>query len=287
MSRFFIDRPNFAWVVAISISLAGLLALRTLPVEKYPEVAPPQISIMATYPGASAQLVNDAVTSAIEQELNGARDMLYYDSSSSNGSAQITITFQPGTDPNIAQVDVQNRIRQSESRLPAAVTQLGLQVEQTTAGFLMLYSLVYKDATAVQDVVRLNDYAARVVNDEIRRVPGVGRVQFFGAEAAMRVWVDTQALRGYGLSIVDVNNAIRAQNLQVAAGSLGERPGAQDQELTTTLVVPGLMESPQEFGQIVLRAQANGAVVHLSDVAKLELGLENYQFDVQENGGPA
>ncbi|WP_019303959.1 multidrug efflux RND transporter permease subunit [Xanthomonas oryzae] len=287
MSRFFIDRPNFAWVVAIFISLAGLLALRTLPVEKYPEVAPPQISIMATYPGASAQVVNDAVTSVIEQELNGARDMLYYDSSSSNGSAQITITFQPGTDPNIAQVDVQNRIRQSESRLPAAVTQLGLQVEQTTAGFLMLYSLVYKDATAAQDVVRLNDYAARVVNDEIRRVPGVGRVQFFGAEAAMRVWVDTQALRGHGLSIVDVNNAIRAQNLQVAAGSLGERPGAQDQELTTTLVVRGLMESPQEFGQIILRAQANGAVVHLSDVAKLELGLENYQFDVQENGGPA
>ncbi|RXD93133.1 multidrug efflux RND transporter permease subunit, partial [Xanthomonas perforans] len=123
MSRFFIDRPNFAWVVAIFISLAGLLALRTLPVEKYPEVAPPQISISATYPGASAQVVNDAVTSVIEQELNGARDMLYYDSSSSNGSAQITITFQPGTDPNIAQVDVQNRIRQSESRLPAAVTQ--------------------------------------------------------------------------------------------------------------------------------------------------------------------
>lgn len=145
MSRFFIDRPNFAWVVAIFISLAGLLALRTLPVEKYPEVAPPQISISATYPGASAQVVNDAVTSVIEQELNGARDMLYYDSSSSNGSAQITITFQPGTDPNIAQVDVQNRIRQSESRLPAAVTQLGLQVEQTTAGFLMLYSRVDRD----------------------------------------------------------------------------------------------------------------------------------------------
>ncbi|KAB7771798.1 multidrug efflux RND transporter permease subunit [Xanthomonas maliensis] len=287
MSRFFIDRPNFAWVMAIFISLAGVLVLPGLPVEKYPEVAPPQISIYATYPGASAQVVNDTVTSIIEQELNGARDMLYYESSSANGSGELMVTFKPGTDPNIAQVDVQNRIRRAESRLPAAVTQLGLQVEQTTAGFLMLYSLTYRPEAPSTDVVRLNDYAARVVNNEIRRVPGVGRVQFFGADAAMRVWVDPQALSGYGLSIADVNSAIRAQNLQVAAGNLGERPFGQAQELTTPLVVRGMLESPEEFGQIVLRADPNGAMVRLADVAKLELGLENYQFDVQQNGGPA
>ena len=287
MSRFFIDRPNLAWVVAIFISLAGLLALPTLPVEKYPQVAPPQITISAGYAGASAEVVDDTVTSIIEQELNGAKGLLYYDSSSSNGIAEITATFAPGTDPDLAQVDVQNRIKKAEARLPPSVIRDGLQVEQTTAGFLLLYTLTYKDGVDAGDVVRLNDYAARVINDEIRRVAGVGRVQFFGADAAMRVWVDPQALAGVGLSLDDVNAAIASQNLQVAAGALGEMPADAQQELTTTLLVKGALQSPQEFGRIVLKGKPDGSTVRLSDVARLELGLEQYTFDVQANGKPA
>ena len=287
MSRFFIYRPNFAWVVAILISLVGLLVLPGMPVEKYPQVAPPQISIMANYPGASATVVNETVTSIIEQELNGAKNLLYFDSNSSNGLSEITVTFQPGTDPDLAQVDVQNRIKRAEARLPPLVTRLGLQVEQTTAGFLMIYTLTYKDGVDSTDVVRLNDYAARVVNNEIRRVPGVGRVQFFGADAAMRVWVDPQALNGVGLSIADVNAAIAAQNLQVAAGSIGERPVDAGQELATTLIVNGSLQTPEQFGQIVLKAKPDGSTVRLADVARMELGLEDYRFDTQANGKPS
>lgn len=285
MSRFFIDRPNFAWVVAIFISLAGLLAIPTLPVEKYPQVAPPQISIMANYPGASADILNDSVTSVIEQELNGAKGLLYFESSSSsNGSAEMTVTFAPGTDPDLAQVDVQNRLKKAEARLPTIVTRNGLQVEQATAGFLMIYNLLYKEDAESKDPVRLNDFAARSINNEIRRIPGVGRVQFFGAEAAMRVWVDPEALLGYGLSIEDVNNAIAEQNSQVPAGSFGERPTETGQEVTANLVVKGVMESPEEFGRIVLRANADGSIVHLSDVARMEVGLEDYRFEVESNG---
>ncbi|NYZ62015.1 efflux RND transporter permease subunit [Luteimonas deserti] len=284
MSRFFIERPNFAWVVAIFISLAGLLALPSMPVEKYPEVAPPQVLIYASYPGASAEVVNDTVTSIIEQELNGARNMLYFESNSSNGTAEITVTFQPGTDPDLAQVDVQNRLKNAEPRLPPEVTRSGVMVEQTTAGFLMIYTLTYKDGVDSTDAVRLNDLAARVVNNEIRRINGVGRVQFFGAEAAMRVWVDPIALVGYDLSIQDVSNAIAAQNIQVPAGAFGLSPTDEGQELTASLLVQGSMSSPEEFGNIVLRAQQDGSLVRLSDVARLEMGLQDYSFATTSNG---
>jgi len=287
MSRFFIERPNFAWVVAIFIALAGILTLPRMPVEKYPQVAPPQISIMATYPGASAQVVNETVTNIIEQELNGAKRMLYYDSNSSTGIAEIVVTFEPGVDPDLAQVDVQNRIKKAEARLPQQVTRNGLTVEQSTSGFLMMYAINYKDGAANQDPVKLNDYAARVVNNEIRRVPGVGRVQFFGADAAMRVWVDPQKLTGLGLSIQDVNDAISKQNVQVPAGAFGERPTPEEQELSATLLVKGSLESPEEFGQIVLRAREDGSIVRLSDVARMEVGLEDYRFDVLANGAPS
>ena len=284
MSRFFIDRPNFAWVVAIFIVLAGLLALPSLPVEKYPQVAPPQIAIFANYPGASASVVNDTVTSIIEQELNGARNMLYFESNSSNGVAEITVTFEPGTDPDLAQVDVQNRLKNAEARLPPVVTRTGVQVEQTTAGFLMIYTLSYKDGVESDDVVKLNDLAARVVNNEIRRLDGVGRVQFFGADAAMRVWVDPVKLVGYDLTIQNVSDAIAAQNIQVPAGSFGDRPSDEGQELTASLLVQGTMASPEEFGAIVLKAQQDGSIVRLSDVARLELGLEDYRFATMSNG---
>ncbi|THF62989.1 multidrug efflux RND transporter permease subunit [Pseudothauera nasutitermitis] len=286
MSRFFIDRPNFAWVIAIFITFAGLLAIPSLPVSQYPVVAPPQISINATYPGASATTVVDSVTSVIEEELNGAKGMLYYESSSSSaGTGEIVVTFAPGTDPDLAQVDVQNRIKKAEARLPQAVMQQGLQVEQASAGFLLIYTLRYKSGDA--DVVGLADFAARNVNNEIRRVPGVGKVLFFGAEAAMRVWLDPQKLVGYGLSVDDVNAAIAAQNVQVPAGSFGSRPGGAQQELTATIAVKGMLETPEEFGRIVLRANPDGSAVTLADVARMEIGRQDFQFDIRDGGRKA
>ncbi|MFY4257301.1 multidrug efflux RND transporter permease subunit [Achromobacter xylosoxidans] len=288
MSRFFIDRPKFAWVVALFISLAGLLAIPSLPVAQFPVVAPPQVTINAIYPGASASTLVDSVTSVIEEELNGAKHLLYYESSSSSsGSAAITVTFEPGTDPALAQVDVQNRIKKAEARLPAAVTQQGLQVEQASSNFLMIYALTYKGDDSGKDVVGLSDYAARHVNNEIRRIDGVGKVQFFGAEAAMRVWIDPQKLLGVGLSVADVNAAIAAQNVQVPAGSFGSRPGSPEQELTATLAVKGTLDTPEEFGRIVLRANADGSSVRLADVARMEVGRQSYDFETRLNGRKA
>ncbi|THF61262.1 efflux RND transporter permease subunit [Pseudothauera rhizosphaerae] len=288
MSKFFIDRPNFAWVVAIFITLAGLLAIPSLPVSQYPVVAPPQISIWATYPGASASTVVDSVTSVIEEELNGAKGLLYYESSSSSaGMGEITVTFAPGTDPDLAQVDVQNRIKKAEARLPSEVLTQGLQIEQASTGFLMIYALTYRDAAAGRDVVGLADYAARNINNEIRRVPGVGKVQFFGAEAAMRVWIDPQKLLGYGLSVADVNAAVAAQNTQVPAGSFGSRPGSAEQELSATIAVKGMLATPEEFGRIVLRANADGSRVTLADVARLEVGRQDYNFELSKDGKQA
>lgn len=288
MPQFFIDRPNFAWVVAIFITLAGLLAIPVLPVSQYPTVAPPQVSIAATYPGASAATLVDSVTSVIEEELTGAKGLMYYESSSSSsGMAEITATFAPGTNPDQAQVDVQNRIKKAESRLPAAVTQQGLQIEQASSGFLMIYSLTYKDGNSTKDVVGLADYAARKINPEIRRLPGVGKVQFFAAEAAMRVWVDPQKLLGFGLSVADVNAAIAAQNVQVPAGSFGSRPGNTEQELSATIAVQGMLESPEAFGRIVLRANADGSQVTLGQVARIEVGRQDYSFEMLNDGKKA
>jgi len=288
MSKFFIGRPKFAWVVAIFISLAGILAIPSLPVSQFPVVAPPQVTINAIYPGASASTLVDSVTSVIEEELNGAKKLLYYDSSSSSsGSAEITVTFEPGTDPDLAQVDVQNRIKKAEARLPRAVTQQGLQVEQASSNFLMIYALTYKGDDTGKDVVGLSDYAARYINNEIRRVNGVGKVQFFGAEAAMRVWIDPQKLLGVGLSVADVNAAIEAQNVQVPAGSFGSRPGSPEQELTATLAVKGMLDTPEEFGRIVLRANPDGSTVKLADVARLEVGRQSYDFETRLNGKTA
>ena len=286
MPQFFINRPNFAFVVAIFICLAGLLAIPSLPVAQYPNVAPPQIMIYATYPGASATILNETVTSLIEEELNGAKGLLYYESSSSsNGMAEINVTFEPGTDPDMAQVDVQNRLKRAEARLPQPVLQQGLQVEQASSNFLMIYALSYKEGD--KDPVGLADYAARNINNEIRRIPGVGRVQMFASERALRVWVDPSRLVGFDLSIEDVNRAIAAQNVQVPAGSFGEQPGTSEQELTATLMVQGTLETAEEFSEIVLRANPNGSVVHLGDVARVEMGREEYRFSSRLNGQPA
>ncbi|WP_417550246.1 multidrug efflux RND transporter permease subunit [Methylophaga sp.] len=288
MPNFFISRPNFAWVVAIFIALAGLLAIPSLPVSQFPVVAPPQIVITATYPGASAQVLVETVTNIIEEELNGAKNLLYYDSTSnSNGTAEISVTFEPGADPDLAQVDVQNRIKTAEARLPAEVIRQGLQVEQANAGFLMIYSLTYKGDDTNKDIVGLADVATRQINNEIRRVPGVGKVQYFGSEAAMRVWIDPEKLRGYNISMADISAAIAAQNAQVPAGSFGGRPSLSEQEVTGTLVVKGTLDTPEEFGQIILRANRDGSIVRLSDVAKLEIGRQDYNFETRLNGKQA
>jgi len=285
MSRFFIDRPNFAWVVAIFIALAGALALPALPVAQFPAVAPPQISIWATYPGASASTVVDSVTSVIEEQLNGAKGLLYYESSSSSsGTAELTVTFAPGTNPDLAQVDVQNRIKKAEARLPAAVTQQGLQVDQASSSFLLIYTLNYKGDDTGKDVVGLADFSVRNVDNEIRRVPGVGKVQLFASEAAMRIWIDPQKLVGYGLSIADVNAAIAAQNAQVPAGIFGGPPGEPGQEISATIAVKGMLDTPEEFGRIVLRANTDGSQVTLSDVARITIGQQDYNFASRTDG---
>ncbi|BDA58173.1 multidrug efflux RND transporter permease subunit TMexD [Raoultella ornithinolytica] len=288
MSLFFIRRPNFAWVVALFISLGGLLAIPFLPVAQYPNVAPPQITVTATYPGASAQELTDSVTSVIEEELNGAKNLLYFESTSNaNGIAEITVTFQPGTDPELAQVDVQNRLKKAEARMPQAVLTLGIQTEQATAGFLLIYALSYTDGDKNANTTALADYAVRNVNNEIRRLPGVGKLQFFDSEAAMRVWIDPQKLVGYGLSIDDVNNAIRTQNVQVPAGAFGSTPGSSEQELTATLTVKGTLDNPEEFAAIVLRANQDGSRLTLGDVARIEVGSQDYNFGSRQDGKPA
>ncbi|MFD2644476.1 efflux RND transporter permease subunit [Pseudomonas japonica] len=287
MSKFFINRPNFAWVVALFISLAGLLVIPALPVAQYPSVAPPQISITASYPGASAKVMVESVTSIIEESLNGAKGLLYFESTNnSNGVAEVMVTFEPGTVPDMAQVDVQNRLKKAEARMPQAVLTQGLKVEQASSGFLLMYALT-SSAGASGDVTALSDYAARNINNELLRVPGVGKLQFFASEAAMRIWVDPQKLVGYGLSIDDIKAAILGQNVQVPAGSFGSTPGASEQELTATLAVQGTLETPEAFGAVVLRANPDGSSVRLGDVARIAIGSENYNLSARLDGKPA
>ncbi|MFV2944490.1 multidrug efflux RND transporter permease subunit [Pseudomonas japonica] len=285
MPQFFIERPIFAWVVALFILLAGALALPKLPVAQYPNVAPPQVEIYAVYPGASAQTMDESVVSLIEQELNGADHLLYFSSQSSLGSATITATFEPGTNPELAQVDVQNRLKIVESRLPRAVTQQGLQVEKVSTGFLLLVTLSADDPAL--DETALSDFLARNVMNEIRRLPGVGKAQLYGSERAMRIWIDPRKLIGFNLTPEDVNAAITAQNAQVAPGSIGDLPGRPGQEITANVLVKGQLSSPEEFAAIVLRANQDGSTVTIGDVARVEIGSQEYQFGTRLNGKPA
>ena len=282
MAQFFIGRPVFAWVIALFIVLAGLLAIPNLPVAQYPSVAPPQIELTATYPGASAQAVDESVVSLIEQELNGVGHLLYFSSSSSQGTGTMTITFQPGTNPEMAKVDVQNRLKVVEPRLPRAVTQQGLQIEETSAGFLMIATLTSTDGR--MDEIALSDYLTRNIVNEIKRLDGVGKAQVFGSERAMRIWLDPQKLVAFNLTPADVNQAISDQNVQVSAGSIGDLPTASNQELTATVMVKGQLSSPEEFASIVLKANPNGSKVTIGDVARIEVGAQSYNFATRLNG---
>lgn len=286
MAKFFIDRPVFAWVVALFIIVLGLVSYSQLPVAQYPSVAPPTISISATYPGASAQVLDESVLAVIEREMNGSPGLVYMESSSeANGRGSITLSFEPGTDADLAQVDVQNRLSQATPRLPAAVTQQGIQVEKASSTFLMVVALVSKRDDF--SVYQLGDYVSRNVLPEIQRTEGVGKAQLFAAERALRVWIDPTKLTGYNLSAADVTAAIAAQNAQVASGTIGELPSVETQTITATVVVQGQLTDPKAFENIVLRANSDGSTVRLKDVARVELGVESYAFGSRLNGNPA
>ncbi|WP_274600847.1 efflux RND transporter permease subunit [Ectothiorhodospira shaposhnikovii] len=283
MPQFFINRPVFAWVIALFIVLVGVIAIPQLPIARYPSVAPPSVIIYATYPGATPQTLNDSVVSLVEQELSGVKHLLYFESSvDTSGTAQITATFKPGTDPELAQVDVQNRIKAVESRLPHAVRQSGLQVESAGSGFLMMIGMT--SPSGQYDEVALNDYMARNIVQELRRIEGVGRVQLFGAEQAMRIWVDPSKLTAYGLTMSELAQAIEQQNAQIAPGRIGDEPALPGQRLTVPLTVEGQLETPEQFAAIVLRAGADGSKVVIGDVARVELGAQSYGFSNRENG---
>ncbi len=286
MPSFFIDRPIFAWVVAIFIMVAGVIAIPLLPVSQYPDVAPPQISINTSYPGASSQDTYQSVTRLIEDELNGVEGLLYFESTSSaSGSVEISATFAPGTDPGQAAVDIQNRVRRVEPRLPDSVKRQGVQVDEAGSGFLMIVALTSTDGS--MDAIGLGDYLSRNVLSEIQRVPGVGRAQLFATERSMRVWLDPDKMLGLNLTAADVTNAITAQNAQIASGSIGAQPNPISQQISAPVVVKGQLESAEEFGAIVLRANPDGSSVRLRDVARIEIGGESYAFSTRLNGKPS
>ncbi|MCD1589752.1 multidrug efflux RND transporter permease subunit [Qipengyuania citrea] len=285
MARFFINRPIFAWVVSLGILLAGFISLRALPIEQYPEVAPPSLAISVVYPGADAATLETNVTQVIEQQLNGVEGFLYMSSSSlSNGTASITLTFEAGTDIDIAQTEVQNRLSTVEARLPEEVRRQGITVRQANAGFLMIVALTSKSGAL--DSTDLGNIASTQVIDELRRVAGVGDVTLFGSEYAMRIWLDPDKLASYNLSPSAVVAAIREQNAQTAGGSLGALPLQEGQQITATITTANRFETEEEFRRVILRADEGGASVRLGDVARVEIGAQTYATSTTLDGQP-
>ena len=286
MARFFIDRPIFAWVIAIVIMLAGILSVLELPVAQYPPIASPQISISASYPGASAQAVQDTVVQVIEQQMSGLDGLRYMSSTSeSTGAATVTLTFENGTDPDVAQVQVQNKLQLATPQLPSEVQQQGMRVAKSVRNFLMVVGLVSPNGTF--DGGALGDYLASRLQDPISRVKGVGEVTAFSSQYAMRIWLDPDKLHQYGLTPADVSAAIQAQNAQVSAGQLGATPAVPGQQLNATITVQSRLNTPEQFETILLRTGADGARVYLRDVARVTLGSETYGKLARHNGKPA
>ncbi len=286
MVNFFIDRPIFAWVIAIVIMLLGGLAIKTLPVAQYPPIAPPAISISGVYAGASAETVQDTVVQPIEQQMSGLDHLLYFSSESDkDGTLTLTLTFDQGTNPDIAQVQVQNKLQLAMPSLPQVVQQAGLRVAKATGNFLMVIAFSSQDGRL--NNADITDYVASHVQDPVSRTPGVGDYQLFGAQYAMRIWLDPARLNNYGLTSIDVGNAIRAQNVQVVSGELGGLPSVRGQQLNATIVGPTLLTTPEEFGRILLRVTASGSQVRLKDVARIEFGGESFAVKSEFNGKPA
>ncbi len=286
MAKFFIERPIFAWVIALFIIVMGSVAITQLPIAQYPPVAPPAIVINTAYPGASAQTLEDSVLSVIEREMNGSPGLIYMESvAQADGSGSITVTFEPGTNADLAQVDVQNRLARATPRLPAAVTQQGVRVDKARNNFLLFAMLSSDDPNFT--TVQLGDYAARNIQPELQRVAGIGQVQLFGSETAMRIWLDPARMRGLAVSSAEVSAAIRAQNAQVASGSIGDLPNIAGQGISATVVVKGQLSTVAQFENIVLRANADGSTVRLKDVARVEIGGQSYATSARLNGQPA
>lgn len=285
-ARFFINRPVFAWVIAIAIMLAGLGSITALPVAQYPDVAPPSINIAAQYSGASAQTVENSVTQVLEQQLTGLDGLLYFSSSStSTGSSTITVTFEQGTDADLAQVQVQNKVQQVTSNLPEAVQQSGVTVTKSNSDFLMVAAIY--DETDTDSAYDISDFLVSTVQNPVARVDGVGSIRVFGSEYAMRVWLDPLKLASYNLIPSDVSTAINTQNTQIAAGSLGAYPVVQGQELNVSVTAQSKLQTAEQFEKIILAYDDSGATVRLSDVARVALGSESYQNIARLNGHPA
>ena len=285
MAKFFIDRPIFAWVIALFLMVLGAISITQLPVAQYPTVAPPTVVVSATYPGASAQTLEDAVLSVIEREMNGSPGLAYMESvAQANGTGSITLSFEPGTNIDLAQVDVQNRLSRATPRLPSTVNQQGVRVDKSSSNFLLFVMLSSDDPNA--DINEISDYASRNVLPELQRLPGIGQVQLFGAERSMRIWVEPTKLQSFNMSPADVASAIGQQNAQVAGGSIGDLPLALGQTMSATVVVTGQLANVEQFGNIVLRANADGSTVRLKDVARVELGAQSYATSARLNGKP-
>ena len=286
MAHFFIDRPIFAWVIALFVMVFGVVSITQLPIAQYPPVAPPSLVISATYPGASARTLEESVLSVIEREMNGAPRLIDMESvAQANGTGTVTLRFEIGTDIRMAQVDVQNRLARATPRLPAAVTQQGVRVDESRSNFLLFTILTSSDPDTTIEV--LGDYAARHIVPALQRIDGVGQAQLFGAERAMRIWIDPVQLQAYGLSGAEVMAAIRAQNTLISAGEIGALPAVPGQGLTATVVVQGQLSTPEAFGELVLRASSSGGTVRLRDVARVEWGAEFYSTSARINGQPS
>lgn len=286
MSRFFIDRPIFAWVLAIVVMLAGILAIRSLPISQYPSIAPPAVSITATYPGASARTLEDTVTQVIEQKMKGLDGLLYMSSTSeSSGSATLTLSFSAETDPDIAQVQVQNKLATATPLLPEAVQRQGVVVAKSARNFLMVYAFVSKDGSMTN--IDIGDYVSSNVQDIVSRVEGVGEVQLFGSQYAMRIWLDPAKLQNYKLTPADISASISAQNAQVSAGQLGGMPAVDGQQLNATVTAQSRLQTPEQFKQILVKTNPDDSFVRLEDVAKVELGGESYRVVARYDGQPA
>ena len=286
MAQFFIHRPIFAWVIALVIMLAGILTLTKMPVAQYPTIAPPTVTISATYPGASAQTVENTVTQIIEQQMNGLDGLRYISSNSAgNGQASINLNFEQGIDPDIAQVQVQNKLQSATALLPADVQRQGVKVTKSGASFLQVIAFYSPDNSLSASDIK--DYVNSNISEPLSRVAGVGELQVFGGSYAMRIWLDPAKLTSFNLTPSDVAAAIRSQNAQVAVGQLGGAPAVQGQVLNATVNAQSMLQTPEQFKNIFLKNAANGAQVRLSDVARVELGSDNYQFDSKFNGNPA
>jgi multidrug efflux pump len=285
LARFFIDRPIFAWVIALVILLAGVLALRGLPIAQYPSVAPPALSVSVTYSGASAEVIEETVIALLEQEMNGIENLLYMESAAELGRGSITLTFEAGTNLDFASVETQNRVKRAEIRLPEEVRRMGVNVTKSARNYVMIVSLISPDKS--YDNVALGSYAAANVLDSVKRVDGVGEAMLFGTEYSMRLWLKPEKLQAYGVSPADISKAVRAQNAQMSTGELGQLPSAPGQELNAVIVTRSRLSSPEEFGNIIVRTNADGSTLRVKDVARVELGAQDYSVQARIDGQPA